>query len=127
MKRAIKFLVSMVVTISLTIVILISWFIYQIEYKLTDIITYTAADNAYAVSFQMVGEPAWPFGPSTARIRVIKKIDESPIEVFTTKVHDDGLALQASNCNVTWGDSEVIITLTASEQADEVHIISLVD
>jgi hypothetical protein len=126
MKRIFKPLITAVLVIISIIVIAKIGFIYQTEFKLTDIISYTSSDKLYKVSFQMVGEPEWPFGPSTARVKVINKANNKTIKDFTVKVHDDGGVLQDINCHVKWSDSSVIITLTGSEQDDDVYIVSLI-
>lgn len=125
MKCILKPLITTILIIILIIVIAIVGFVYQSEFKLTDIISYTSSDEVYKVSFQMVGEPEWPFGDTTARVKVINKADNKIIKDFTVKVHDNGGVLQDINCHVKWSDSSVIITLTGIEQDDDVYIVPL--
>lgn len=129
MKRRFKPLIITVFIIIAIIAIVIGSFIYQTKFRLTDVITYTSSDEGYAVSFQMVGEPEWPFGATTARVKVIDKTNSKNriIKDFTVQVYDDGAALQDVNCHVEWTDGSVIITLTGSEQDDDVYSIPLSD
>ena len=45
-------------------------FEYVNEYKLTDTGTEVSPDGKYAVLFQMVGQPDWPFGATSVRVTV---------------------------------------------------------
>ena len=129
MRGKFKPLITVMLIIISIIAIVIVVCVYQAKYRLTDVVTYTSLDEVYAVSFQMVGEPVLPFGPTIARVKVIDKTNtiNRIIEDFTVQVQDDGAALRDVNCHVEWADDSVIITLTGSEQDDDVYTIHLPD
>lgn len=45
------------------------------------------------------------------------------IKNFTVQVHNDGAVLRDVNCHVEWTNGSVIITLTGSEQDDDVYTV----
>ena len=48
------------------------------------------------------------------------------IEEFSISVSDDGAPIHRESCRVEWQEDRVIITLSGSEQEDEVHTVALI-
>lgn len=120
-----RFKLLIIVLIIISIIIAIDGFTSHRKIRLIDIVSYTSSDEVYNVSFQMIGEPDWPFGATTARVKVINNKNHKNIKDFTVQVYDDGANLRNENCHVGWTDDSVIITLTGSEQNDDVYIVPL--
>lgn len=129
MGKVTKIITTTLSIFTLIVAILIMIFVYETKYKITDVKKYTSSDERYSVSFQMVGEPSWPFGPTTARIKVTKRIYffNKTIKDFKVIVYDDGANLSDSNCHVEWKDDAVEIILTGSEQSPDKYIVSLLN
>lgn len=125
MKKIVKGMLVFIAGLILMLIVFILIFTYQTKYKLTDIKEYTSPDKEHAVLVQMKGEPDWPFGAATARVKVTSH--KRTIKEFTAQVYDDGASLSESNCYVEWKKDAVKITLMGSEQPDDTHVVSLLD
>ena len=91
-------------------------FIYETRYKVHDVEVYESENQNYQVILQEIGEPAWPFGPATARVTVVRKKEngrKEVIERFTEKIDNDGGRLDGFwNCRVSWGEGQVTVMLS---------------
>jgi len=125
MKKAVKIVLVIFATIVISVGIYIGQYIYKTEYRLTDKGEELSPDGKYAVLFQMVGVPDWPFGATTVRVTVYNTENDEKIKVIQDDIHDDGAVLRDCNRNVSWEEDSVIITLMGSEQEDEVYDITL--
>lgn len=125
MKKAVKIVLIIFTTIIISVGIYIGQCVYKIEYRLTDKGEELSPDGKYAVLFQMVGEPDWPFGATTVRVTVRAVENNEKIKVIQTDIQDDGAVLREYNWNVLWEEDDVIITLIGSEQEDKVYEVML--
>ncbi len=123
MKKAFK--VSIIITAVLVAVFLASYgrTVYTTQYKLTDVSVSVSPDGKYEALLQMVGQPEWPFGDTTARVTITK--DEMVIGTVTDDISDDGRCLTEYNWNVVWHDETVEITLKGEEQRDLTYTFNL--
>ncbi len=123
-----KIIIAIISTFSAGVVLIaacIGWFVYNNEYKLTLAGTENSPDGNYAVVFQMVGSPDWPFGSTAVRITVKEIKNNEKLRVIDTSIHNDGGVLSEYNWDVLWQDESVKIILKGSEQKDAVHIVML--
>lgn len=120
-----KILFWTVFSVVLVFAIFIGLFIFETEYKLTDVGTEASPDGRYEISFQMIGEPAWPFGPTSVKITVCDTKNKRKIKEIKTSISDDGAVLHQSNWSVEWKEKLVLITLKGSEQEDCVYEVDL--
>ena len=112
----------------LAIVIQIGRFVYHSEYKITEVAVYPSPDGSSQVALQAVGQPDWPFGAAAGRVQFYKIQGKKKvmIEEFSISVSDDGAPIHRESCRVEWQEDRVIITLSGSEQEDEVHTVALI-
>ena len=123
-----KIIIAIISTFSAGVVLIaacIGWFVYNDEYKLTLAGTENSPDGKYAVVFQRVGSPDWPFGSTAVRITVKDINNKKKLKVINTSIHNDGGVLSKYNWDVLWQDESVKIILKGSEQKDAVHIVML--
>lgn len=128
MKRILKIILVVAGSLLFICAVGIGAFIYTTEYRISDVATFSSEDNQYKVTFQMVGDPDWPFGDTTARVKVMKLNEngkEVLLEKFTTTVSNDGKTLGTENCYVKWQSEKVLIILTGEEQEDATYEIAL--
>lgn len=124
-KKIIISVISVLSAVVIFIAVCIGWFIYNNEYKLTLAGTENSPDGKYAVTFQMVGNPDWPFGSTTVKITVEETESRKKLKVIDTSIHDDGGILREYNWDVVWQNDSVKIILKGSEQEDTVHTVML--
>ena len=123
-----KILIAVISVFSIAVILLVAcvaWDEYINKYKLTDTGTETSPDGEYTVAFQMVGQPVWPFGPTSVKITVAQTKSGEKIKVIDTKIQDDGATLHKNNWEVVWKEDAVEIILKGSEQQDAVHTVLL--
>lgn len=104
--------------IAFVIVLVIGSFQYVTKYRLTDAGKVTSGDGSCEVRFWMRGEPDWPFGATAGRATVIRLGQKEGS--FDFEIRDDGASLRESNWRVSFYPAGVEITLSGSEQEDEV-------
>lgn len=124
-KRVIIAIISTLSTITMFIAVFIGWFVYNNEYKLTLAGTENSPDGKYAVVFQMVGTPDWPFGSTTVKVTVEEANSKKKLKVIDTSISDDGGVLSEYNWDVLWQDGSVEIILKGSEQEDRIYTAML--
>ncbi len=98
------------------ILLLIAGVIYTSEYKISEIDASKSPYGDAEVLFQSVGEPAWPFGPSDARL--VLKQGNKTADRCDVIVLNDGKFLQKENWQVTWSEDSVQIIIFGEEQDD---------
>jgi len=103
----------------------IGWSVYITEYRLTDTAVSVSPDGRYTAVLQMVGEPDWPFGPTSVRVTVRQTAGGEILEQVDTAIRDDGANLSPGHWTVVWKNHTVEITLHGSEQADAVYTVDL--
>jgi len=75
------------------------------------------------LTFQQLGEPQWPFGPTDVRL-LLKDQQGKIIKKYDTSIGDDGANAGERNiASVEWFDDNVIVILQASEMEDREIII----
>lgn len=85
----------------------------------TEIATYNSPDGKYALVFEQMGDPQWPFGPTEVRL-TLKKSDGKVVERVTTQLQNDGAnADEHSIASVSWNNDEVTVVLRAAEMKDK--------
>lgn len=118
MKRKVKiFLLAIGIFVTL-ILILAGSFWYMTKCRYAEVDTQTSPDERCQLTLQMKGEPEWPFGSTYGRIVV--RYDDKIIKKIEFEIRDDGATLRKENWHVVWGVAGVQITLTGSEQDDQV-------
>ena len=84
-----------------------------------EIATYHSPDGEYALVFEQMGDPAWPFGPTDVRL-TLKNNNGKNIERVSTQLNDDGTNASEHNiAAISWNDDEVVVVLRASEMKDK--------
>ena len=84
-----------------------------------EIATYRSPDGAYALVFEQMGDPAWPFGPADVRL-TLKNRNGKRIERVSTQIFNDGGSADKWNIrSVSWGDDSVIVVLRGAEMEDK--------
>ncbi len=124
-KRIIIIVVSLFLGLAVLASVHIGLSIYKNEYKLTDKGTELSPDGNFAVVFQMVGVPDWPFGSTHVKVTVKDTESNETIKIIDTHIQDDGATLQKDNWYVVWQSDSVEITLKGSEQEDSVYTVQL--
>lgn len=124
-KKIIITVIAILSAVVIFIVASIGWFVHDTEYKLTLAGTENSPDGKYAVTFQMVGNPDWPFGSTAVKVTVKGTDGNKIIKVIDTSIDDDGALLREKNWDVVWQDGSVKIILKGSEQEDAVHTVML--
>ena len=85
----------------------------------SEIATYQSPDGEYALVFEQMGDPKWPFGPADVRL-TLKNRDGKIIERVSAQIFDDGANAGEHNIvAVSWNEDEVIVVLRASEMEDK--------
>ena len=84
-----------------------------------EIATYRSPDGAYALGFEQMGDPAWPFGPADVRL-TLENRNGKRIDRVTTQIFNDGGSADEWNIrSVSWGDDSVIVVLRGAEMEDK--------
>lgn len=117
MKKMLKWIAISLAVVMFALALWMGWFIYVTEYRITDIDTDISPDGQYALQFQAVGEPDFPFGDSHARI-VLKRGNTILAKTGTLDVANDGGTLAKGNWDTEWKDDRAIVTLHGEEQPD---------
>ena len=99
-------------------VLLAGSIIYTTKYRVTVIDRQVSPDGRGEVTLRMKGEPEWPFGSAYGDI-VFRYDGEERAQINIT-IRDDGAMLRPDSWKQEWGEAGVRITLTGSEQEDEV-------
>ncbi|MDD6070822.1 MAG: hypothetical protein PUC12_08435 [Clostridiales bacterium] len=118
MKRNLKKVLLITGILFALIIILVGSFWYVTECKYTDIDTQISPDGRCRLTLQMKGEPEWPFGSTYGRM--IARYDGKTIKKLDFEIRDDGAMLGKENWNIVWGVAGVQVTLSGSEQEDQV-------
>ena len=85
----------------------------------TEIASYHSPDGAYALVFEQMGDPGWPFGPADVRLtmetREGKRIGRVSAQVF----NDGGSAGEQNITSVSWNADGVTVILRSAEAEDQ--------
>jgi len=99
-------------------VLLAGSIIYTTKYRVTVIDRQVSPDGRGEVTLRMKGEPEWPFGSAYGDI--VFRYDGEERAQINIAIRDDGAMLRPDSWKPEWGEAGVRITLTGSEQEDEV-------
>ncbi len=91
--------------------------LYPAYYKTEVVDVQRSPDGAHQVTLQSVGTPYFPFGSAPGRL--ILSGDESVISRARIEIANDGGSFTENSWSVAWYDDRVEITLSGSEQLDE--------
>ena len=116
-KRSIGLLI--VYGIILVIVLLIGYFVYETNYKKTEISTYR--NNEYELVIYQIGTSIFPFGPSECRL-VLNK-DNTQIDAISFYLHNDGKRPFEENFDVYWKKENVEVIASGEEQDDITYVL----
>ena len=84
-----------------------------------EIATYHSPDEEYSLTFEQMGDPVWPFGPTDVRL-TLKNHRGKIVERVSTQVFNDGGSADEYNvASISWNDDAVIVVLRACEMEDE--------
>ena len=92
------------------------------RHNIREVLTTTSDDGRYCLIIAEVGDPEFPFGPTTCRF-TLKKGSHTIIQKPFT-VLNDGAHVDNSNFSVTWGKKDVSITVTGDEQSPVIYKIA---
>lgn len=112
-----KTLLKIFGTFAIAAVVLFGIFLYMVRFKVTVIDTAQSADGVYEVTLQAIGEPDWPYGSASGRLILMK--DKRIVSKTDVRISDDGIPITKGNWRVAWSETDVEITLSGSEQYDE--------
>ena len=96
-------------------------FYYKTELELKPVVQEVSPDGRAELTVSMVGEPAWPFGPTDCRFELY--VEGKRVVKHGFSIHNDGVSATESNFSITWHKDHVEILVTAEEQPDELCII----
>ena len=96
-------------------------FYYKTELEVTPIVRSVSPDGKAELTISMVGEPAWPFGPTDCRFELY--VEGKRVAKSGFSIHNDGAIASENNFRVTWHKDHVDILVTAEEQPDELCTI----
>ena len=118
MKKGIKTFLLIIGLTSLLFLILGGSFIYVTKYRYTIVGNEISPNERCQITFQMKGQPEFPFGATYGRI--IAKYDGEIIKKIDIVIFDDGATLRKDNWNIGWYPAGVEITLMGSEQENQI-------
>ncbi|MCD7928338.1 MAG: hypothetical protein LUF80_05690 [Oscillospiraceae bacterium] len=91
--------------------------LYPAYYKTEVVDVQRSPDGTHQVTLQSVGTPYFPFGSAPGQL--ILSGDESVISRARIEIANDGGSFTENSWSVAWYDDRVEITLSGSEQLDE--------
>lgn len=94
---------------------------YVMNYKKTTCDTSLSPDGTYELILQAVGEPVWPYGPTSGQL-VLKK-GRNKISQTDFVLQNDGGSLSSDCWTVAWYEDYVEVILSASEQGNERYVL----
>jgi hypothetical protein len=124
MKRKILIIVTVVIMLMLIPSIYLNIISFAFTEKETSflLVKETSPNSNYSVEIVQNGVP-FTFGSHTVVVSVFDMRINNGSRVFTTKIKNDGKALNSSNYGIEWLDDAVKITLSGEEQRDSVFVI----
>ncbi|MDF2588514.1 MAG: hypothetical protein K0S41_2355 [Anaerocolumna sp.] len=120
MKKIIKIIPIFVVTFFIILVIFAYCNIFKTKIEVTNVSEYTNPANNYTVLLQAIGDPEWPFGKTKVKITLLDG-NKKELESVIYFISDDGARASEKNVNVKWFDNYAEITISGSEQDDDVY------
>lgn len=96
-------------------------FYYKTELELKPVVQEVSPDGRAELTVSMVGEPAWPFGPTDCRFELY--VEGKRVVKHGFSIHNDGVSATENNFSVTWHKDHVEILATAEEQYAVTYIL----
>ena len=115
-----KIIISIIVACVLIPAVFVTYFLYNLEWKIKNIAISENKDVKYRVVVQEIGTPLY-FGPSEIKI-VYGTTDGKNIRACNDLISNDGKALDSSNVSIEWRKKYVEVTLCGEEQKPKKHI-----
>lgn len=121
MKRKWPFVIIALETFVILLFIALTVLLFEARYEKTEILREQSPDGQYTVVIWRIGEPDWPFGAVHVEITLFGE-EETPdiFHRFQADIANDG---GEGTCAIDWLEDGVQITLSGSEQPDEVYIL----
>lgn len=116
-----RLIIMVAVVVLLPFLLLAGSFYYKTEMELTPVVTEASANGEAELTVYMIGEPAWPFGPTDCRFDLY--VDNKRVVKYPFSIHNDGVSASANNFTVTWKNDHVEILATAEEQFPVTYIL----
>lgn len=119
--KTIRFLSLTAAVIFLLLLLLLGGFYYKTQLELTPVVKEISPEEEAELTIYMVGEPAWPFGPTDCRFDL--EVAGKRVVKYGFSIHEDGAPASAGNFSVTWKQDYVEILVRASEQYAQTYIL----
>ena len=107
-------------SILIIFLILIAIFIYETEYKISEIETYEK--DQYRLVIYQVGTPSFPYG--SGKCRFVLNKDGKQITKQEIELANDGKWPDSSNFSVEWKSDSVSVTAHGEEQEDVAYTLN---
>ena len=117
MKKLRKIVIASSVIIAAAVILFISAFIYEDQFKKIEIYREGSPDSDYEFVLYQVGAPSWPYGPVKAEIKVIdakgKTADRESILIY-----NDGAPVYEDNVKgIRWYDNRIEVDCGGEKSA----------
>ena len=122
MKSFLKFALVAAVLLLCGILITNGIFLYTSEWKISPVDNRISPDGTYQLELLAIGEPDWPFGAASGRLKL--SAGKKVIAKYDFRIQDDGAPIGLGSWQVTWQEEQVQVILSGSEQADQQVILS---
>ncbi|MBO7703680.1 MAG: hypothetical protein J6S26_04465 [Solobacterium sp.] len=115
-----KRIITVITAILLILFLCAGWFVYQTEYRKTEVLRSGQGDHTLII--YMIGEPEFPFGNTKCHA----VLNENGIVIRETDIilKNDGVRAEAENFRIEWGEENVTITASASEMDPEDYVLA---
>ncbi len=107
-------------SILLIVLILIAVFVYETDYKQSEIETYEK--DQYRLVIYQVGTPSFPYG--SGKCRFILSSDGKQINKQDIELANDGKWPDSNNFSVEWKSDSVSVTAHGEEQEDVAYTLN---
>lgn len=119
--QGIRLIHAIAAVILLPFLLLAGIFYYKTEMELSAVVTEISPDGEAELTVYMVGEPAWPFGPTDCRFDLL--VDNTRVVKYPFSIHNDGVSASVNNFAVTWKNDHVEVLVRAEEQFAVTYIL----
>ena len=107
MKTKTKIFIAAIIAIVTIITAVVVAFVYEENFKKTEIYKEQSPNNEYEFVLYQVGAPAWPYGPVKAEIEVLDSEGDT-LDKESILIYNDGGPLSERNVDdVRWNDNSV--------------------
>ena len=107
MKLFKRIVIAVVIVVFAAIILFVSAFIYEDQFKKTEVYREKSPDSAYEFVLYQVGSPSWPFGPVKAEIKVMDSIGKT-VDKESILIYNDGAPVFEYNVEeIRWYDTKL--------------------